>query len=353
MRKRVMERLMTEAENKFVSLSESEVAQRLFDAGSVLILFHINPDGDAIGSAFALKHTLLSLGKSAWCICAFEAPERLLFALSDSQESVLPSNIPEGMEFDLVVSVDTASPSQLGDLYEIYKDKIDIMIDHHGKGTPYADNYVLPGASSCGEVLCSVIDRLLSMAKAEMPKRVSELIYTAISSDTGCFRYSNVSPSTHILAARLIESGVDGADINHRLFGIKSLKQMQVEHAGFERMNFYSGGRIAIITFPYDLKAQYGATDENLETLVDVARCVKGVEVAAVIKQPTEENKFRVSMRSSCDFDVSEVCAHYGGGGHVRAAGCTLTSDSILAAEMTVVVAVEQRMQDKAQDNNS
>ncbi|MBP3375497.1 MAG: bifunctional oligoribonuclease/PAP phosphatase NrnA [Clostridia bacterium] len=343
---------MIESNLEFVSLSESEVAERLFSAQSVLILFHINPDGDAVGSAFALRHALISLGKSAWCICASEAPERLLFAVEDSQESVLPESIPEGMSFDLTVSVDTASPSQLGALYEAYKGKIDIMIDHHGKGTPYADNYVAPGASSCGEVLCTVIDRIYSKAGIPMPIRVSELIYTAVSSDTGCFRYNNVSPSTHILAARLIESGVDGADINHKLFGIKTLKQMQVEHAGFERMNFYSGGRIAIITFPYDLKAQYGATDENLETLVDVARCVKGVEVAAVIKQPTQENKFRVSMRSSCDFDVSEICAHYGGGGHVRAAGCTLSSDSILAAEMAIVVAVEHRMQDGVTDKS-
>jgi phosphoesterase RecJ-like protein len=133
------------------------------------------------------------------------------------------------------------------------------------------------------------------------------------------------------------------------LFGIKTLKQMQVEHAGFERMNFYLGGKIAVIAFPYDLKNQYGATDENLETLVDVARCVKGVEVAAVIKQPSAENRFRVSMRSSCDFDVSEICALYGGGGHIRAAGCTVSADSILSAEMTVVVAVENRFaEDKA-----
>ena len=347
---RMMERIMSDSMREFISLGKSDVAKKLFDASSVLILFHINPDGDSVGSAFALRHALTALGKKAWCICASEIPERLLFASSDTQASVLIENIPEGFVSDLTVSVDTASPSQLGALYEIYKDKIDIMIDHHGKGTPYADNYICPEASSCGEVLCSVLDLVFDMAGAELPKRVSELIYTAVSSDTGCFKYSNVAPSTHVLAARLIESGVDGADINHKLFGIKTLKQMQVEHAGFERMNFYSGGRIAIITFPYDLKNQYGATDENLETLIDVARCVKGVEVAAVIKQQTEENKFRVSMRSSCDFDVSEICAHYGGGGHTRAAGCTLNSDSILAAEMAIVVAIEQKMQDKAID---
>ena len=337
---------MIEEKNEFRALSIDEAADRLWGAERVLILFHVNPDGDATGSAFALSHTLEAIGKSAWCISASEVPDRLLFAMSDTQSSSLYENIPADFTPDLVVSVDTASPSQLGALYEIYKDKIGLMIDHHAKGTVYADNYILPGTSSCGEVLCAIVDILLARAGISMPHRVCELIYTALSADTGCFRYNNTAPSSHTLAARLLSLGVDTSDINHRLFGIKTLKQMQVEHAGFERMNFYAGGKIAMIAFPYDLKNQYGATDENLETLIDVARCVKGVEVAAVIKQPTEENKFRISMRSSCDFDVSEICAHYGGGGHERAAGCTLSADSILAAEMAMVVAIEHKMQD-------
>ena len=337
---------MLEKKNEFRALSIEEAADKLWGAERVLILFHVNPDGDATGSAFALRHTLEAIGKRAWCISPSEVPERLLFAMGRSQNSSLYESIPEDFAPDLIVSVDTASPSQLGGLYEIYNDKIDLMIDHHAKGTVYADNYIVPGASSCGEVLCAIIDVLLGRAGIDMPLRVSELVYTALSADTGCFRYNNTSASSHTLAARLLLCGVNTADINHKLFGIKTLKQMQVEHAGFERMNFYSGGRIAMIAFPYDLKNQYGATDENLETLIDVARCVKGVEVAAVIKQPTEENKFRVSMRSSCDFDVSEICSHYGGGGHERAAGCTLSADSILAAEMAIVVAIEHRMQD-------
>ncbi len=337
---------MINENSEFMPLDAKTAADRLWLAERVLILFHINPDGDATGSAFALRHALTALGKRAWCISASEVPERLHFAVLDKQKSTVIDSIPEDFEPDLIVSVDTASPSQLGSLYDIYKGKIGLMIDHHAKGTPYADNYIIAGASSCGEVLCGILDILFERADKTMPHRVSELIYTALSADTGCFRYNNTSPSSHILAARLVAAGVDGADINHKLFGIKTLKQMQVEHAGFERMNFYASGRIAVINFPYDLKNQYGATDENLETLVDVARCVKGVEVAAVIKQATEENRFRVSMRSSCDFDVSEICAHYGGGGHERAAGCTLVSDSILAAEMTIVVAIEHKMQD-------
>ena len=335
------------------ALGLSDAARMLFDREQILIIFHINPDGDATGSAFALKCALEAIGKRVFCVCAANVPERLHFIVADSQSGVSTCDIPEDLRPDLVVSVDTASPSQMGSLYDEYKDKIDLMIDHHEKGTPYADNYIVPAASSCGEVLYGVICELFGMCgktEADVPLRACELIYAAVSSDTGCFRYSNVKPETHVLASKLIERGIDAADINHKLFGIKTLKQMQVEHAGFERMNLYCGGKIAIITFPYDLKSQYGADDEHLETLIDVARCVKGVEVAAVIKQPTEENRFRVSMRSSYNFDVSEICAHYGGGGHAKAAGCTIVSDSILAAEMTIVVSVEQRMQDQTKE---
>ena len=163
---------MIEEKNEFRALSIDEAADRLWGAQQVLILFHVNPDGDATGSAFALRHTLEAIGKSAWCISASEVPERLLFAMSDTQKSSLHENIPEDFSPDLIVSVDTASPSQLGALYEIYKDKIALMIDHHAKGTAYADNYIVPGASSCGEVLCSIIDVLLERADISMPRRV-------------------------------------------------------------------------------------------------------------------------------------------------------------------------------------
>ena len=337
---------MSDNAREYRALTADAAAELICSHEKILILFHVHPDGDAVGSAFALHAFIGHIGGEAWCVCADPLPERFAFIYGGVQESVKHEDIPEGFTPDLIVSVDTASPSQLGALYEIYKDRIDLMIDHHGKGTAYADNYVVPEASACGEVLYGVLLKAAEMKGIdELPFESVRLIYTAVSSDTGCFRYSNVSPETHLLAAKLLARGIDSADINHKLLGIKTLKQMQVEHAGFERMNLHCGGRVAIITFPYDLKTQYGADDEALETLIDVARCVKGVEVAAVIKQPTAENRFRVSMRSSCDFDVSEVCAHYGGGGHTKAAGCTITADSILSAEMTIVLAVEGRMQ--------
>ena len=336
---------MNDMTMEYVRKTKDEVAQMLHDCSSCLILFHVNPDGDCSASAFALKSMLEEMGKDAFCLCAQPLPERLQFIMTN-QDGVTEDFIPNGKKFDLVMTVDTASPSQLGALYEEYRGKIDLMIDHHKRGTVYADNYIVPEASSCGEVIFGIFSHIEEKYGILMPDRAKYLVYTAISSDTGCFRYNNVAPTTFEIAAKLLSFGVPTSDINHKLFGIKSLKQMQVEHAGFERMNFYDDGKIAVITFPYDLKRQYGAEDENLETLIDVARCIKGVEVAAVVKQPTDDKRYRVSMRSSTDFDVSKICGMYGGGGHERAAGCTLICDSILAAEITIVSAIENMYAD-------
>lgn len=343
---------MNDMAREYIRKSSSEVADILYNCNSCLILFHVNPDGDCSASAFALKAMLEEMGKEAFCLCAQPLPERLQFIMT-GQEGVTAEYLPIDKNFDLVVTVDTASPSQLGALYEQYKDKIDLMIDHHKRGTVYADNYILPEASSCGEVLWKLFSELKDRFGANISDRVMYLIYTAISSDTGCFRYNNVSARTFAIASELLGGGVPTADINHKLFGIKSLKQMQVEHAGFERMNFYDDGKIAVITFPYDLKKQYGAEDENLETLIDVARCIKGVEVAAVVKQPTEDKRYRVSMRSSTDLDVAKICELYGGGGHERAAGCTLICDSILAAEITIISAIENTYADMIQNEKN
>lgn len=329
----------------YVALDIDGVIEEMRSLSKALILFHVHPDADAAASAFALKQMLISMGKYAYCVCEDELPERLSFIM-DGQDSVNVSSIPCDITFDKVFTVDSASPSQLGSLYTLYKDKIDVMIDHHKVGNIYANNYIDPCASSCGEVLYHIFKRIEDKDNIKMPKCVCELIYTAICSDTGCFRYYNVSDTTFDIASELYKRNVDMPSINHKLFGIKSLKQMQVEHAGFERMNFYLDGKIAVITFPYSLKEQYMAEDETLETLIDVARCVKGVEIAAVVKQLTDENRFKVSMRSSSDFDVSKLCALYGGGGHVHASGCTLVCDSILAAEITLVSAIENMLLD-------
>ena len=314
---------------EYRSLTPFEVAEGLKRPRNTLITCHVKPDGDCLGSAFALKELLQMLGSRAWVVCAEEIPHRLAFLLDGEQTSILPSSIPSDLTDCRVIAVDTASPMQAGALFDLYGDRYTLMIDHHGRGTPFADHWILPEASATGEMIFTLSRILLTDgAISELQRKAASCIYAAISSDTGGFRFSNTTPETHRTAAELILAGIDAAEINRRLFSSVSYLQMEAEHAGFQRLRLFENGRIAAITFPYKVKKALGLRDEHTETLIDVARMIEGVDVAIVLKQSSEEPVYRLSMRSAIDFDVSAICAVFGGGGHVRAAGATIEGSS-------------------------
>lgn len=322
-----------------------EVCRELAEPKNTLILFHTRPDGDAVGSAFALKLLLEAAGSRAWCVCVNEVPQRLNFLSAGIQDSALPESIPEDFETERILTVDTASPSQLGELYERFGDKIDMMIDHHAKGEPYADYLVLSDVAAAGEIVFDVSRRFLADGMIDrLPERLDFCLYAAISSDTGCFKYSNVTPQTHLRSAELLKSGIDTARINQLLFDSKSMEVLAVEKAGFDTLKMFHNGKIAVVFFTYDMKQKLGVMDEHLETLIDVARSVEGVDVAVAIRQPGPEKSFRVSTRSASAVDVSVVCTYFGGGGHVRASGCTIIADSIEHVADLVVGQIEKQM---------
>lgn len=325
----------------FLPLSFEEVIQRLEVPADTLILFHRGPDADAVGSAFALKKILSDLGSRAWCVCSDEVPARLQFLTDGKQESVLADAIPTELDITRIISVDTASPSQLGSLWERYEGKIDLMLDHHGKGEPYADFYIRSDAAATGEIMFDLVKSLATDGRVEITDALCTGLYASISADTGCFRFSNVTPETHLRAAELTASGIDCAKINQRLFETKTMEQLRAQAAGISNLRTYADGRISVITFPYALKAALGLRDEHLETLVDVARSLLGVQIAIAVRQPGTEGVFRVSTRSSCDYDVSSLCASFGGGGHPKAAGCTVTAPDMDAAVEQLISAID------------
>ena len=330
---------------QFKKLRFGEVCDELARPRNTLILFHTRPDGDAVGSAFALKLLLEAAGSRAWCVCTNEVPQRLRFLSEGIQESALPEAIPEDFEPQRIVTVDTASPAQLGDLREAYEDKIDLMIDHHVKGEPYANYLTLAGVAAAGEIVFDLSREFLKRRViTALPEKLDFCLYAAISSDTGCFKYSNVTADTHIRSAALLKSGIDTARINQLLFDSKSMEVLAVEKAGFETIKRFHNGRIAVVFFTYEMKTRLGVLDEHLETLIDVARSVEGVDVAVAIRQPGPEKAFRVSTRSMGNVDVSVVCTHFGGGGHVRASGCTVVADSIEHVADLVVGQIEKQM---------
>lgn len=322
---------------EFRALTVDETVARLREPAPTLICFHARPDGDAVGSAFALSLWLGAMGSECYCLSADEVPRYLSFLSAGLQESVLPESINAGFENARVVTVDTASPAQMGRLFDLFGARVCLMIDHHGTGTPYADHLIVPEAAACGEVIFD----LIAASGVEVPPRTAELLYAAISSDTGCFRYSNVNENTHLHAAALVAKGIDTAEINRKLFESRSYQSLKAEKAGFDRLRFFEDGKIAIITFPYALQKELDVREEHLGTLIDVARCIAGVEIAAAIRE-TATGDFRVSLRANTHFDVAAVAARFGGGGHVRAAGATLVADSMAQAEEKLLAALRE-----------
>lgn len=328
----------------FKRLSLDELCFSLCESKKTLIIFHVHSDADAVGSAFALREIFRVLGIPAYCACAEELPERLQFLTDGVQGSVL---LEEDMRLDCerIISVDSATPAQLGELFNRLHKDIDLMIDHHSSGTPYADNYIDADASSTGEIIYRVVNRLVELGALDaIPPRVISCVFAAVSSDTGGFRFSNATPDTYRLGAELIELGAEHDEISRQLFECKSYTQILVEGEGARRLKTIVDGRIAWISFPYSVQQELCAESEHLGTLIDIVRSLVGVEIALVVRENSDRATYRVSMRSATDFDVSYVCARFGGGGHKKASGCTLAAASIQEAEQKVLAEIVRRL---------
>ena len=305
----------------FKSLSMEELCNRLCQARHPVIVMHCRPDGDTLGSGIALAKIFEKMGKKAICICADRIPKRLEFMCDGylfDNYTITSSNT--------VITVDVASLDQLGGLKEGLTPSF--MIDHHETGSPFADHFTVPDASACGEIIYDIARTLISMQKIDkIDPSIASSIYAAISSDTGCFKYANVSPKTHRAAARLLEMGAKADEINHLLFDSKDIKQLKAEAIALSNIEIFDEGRLAVTTIRDKEKTDAGIESEYFETAIDIVRSVAGVEIAATIKE-NSKGEFRVSLRST-GRNVAEIAALLGGGGHPRAAGCTIAAENM------------------------
>ena len=301
-------------------LTVKECADALCKAENVAVMIHVRPDGDAVGSAAALCNILKQLGKDAKILSSDKIPDRLQFIL-DYTETELTDNA----DGRTAIAIDVASPAQLGTLWDGERAPV-LMIDHHAVGEQFANGYIIPEASSAAEVLFDVALTLQDEGKIKLTKKLSYALYCAMSSDTGCFSYSNTGPKTHRYAAMLLEGGVDAADINHRLFNSKTKEQITAEGFVASRLESASGGKISYATVTIADRERLGLLEEHFDTAIDVVRSRQGTKIAFVIKE-IDKGKFKVSLRST-ELDVASVAAKFGGGGHLRAAGCTVFADT-------------------------
>ncbi len=165
--------------------------------------------------------------------------------------------------------------------------------------------------------------QVLTEMGAELDKRIAECLYTGIATDTGCFKYANTTRLAHIIASELMEQGVDIERINREMFDIKSKARLKVEQYINSAMEYYLDDKCAMAAVTLDTIRKAGLAQEEFEGIAGMSVQLEGVQVGVIIKEK-DEGKFKVSMRSASDIDVSAICAKFGGGGHVKAAGCTL-----------------------------
>ena len=313
-------------------LDAEACAKRILEIEHPLVLMHVRPDGDTVGSGAALMYIFHKLGKAPLWACSDPIPERLEFLLADYREAYR-------YEYDssTVVTVDIPTKEQIGEIYD-FMPPASLMIDHHEVGVPFADNFIVSGASSAGEVVMLVIEELVKMGKMELDSKLAYPLYAAISSDTGCFRYSNTTPETLRRGATLIETGIDSEDINHRLFNSKTPRQIRAEAYVAERIKTEFSARVAYATVTKREREKLGVLMEHLETAIDVVRSVEFVEISFVVKE-TDSGEYKASLRST-SADVARICARFGGGGHIKAAGCTVPAKSIDEAARKLVAEI-------------
>lgn len=294
-----------------------------------LILTHAHPDGDTLGCAFALCEALLSFGKKAAVRCSDPIPSKYGYMGATGEGDV---------DFKKVIAVDVADTKLLGkDFEKSYGDRIDLCIDHHGSNRLYADKTLLdPTAAAACEIILAVIREL----GVDVTKTIANNIFTGLSTDSGCFRYSNVTPRTLRMAADMIEAGAEHTKINTAMFETKTRTYVALERLALESMKMYLDERCAFITITQDMFKESGSDESEVDAIAAIPRQIEGVLVGVTMREKAD-GTFKVSMRSHEGVDVSAICAMLGGGGHPRAAGCTVSGD-VETARNTVVSSIEK-----------
>lgn len=284
-----------------------------------ILLTHKSPDGDTLGSGFALCRVLKNMGKKVKILGSDGFPDRYDFLYEGYTEDSLGENEPHR-----VIAVDIADTSLMGKNLEYYThpNTVDLCIDHHISNKMYAkQSYVDGSASATGLVLFELFDFM----GIDIDKQTAVCLYTAIATDTGCFKYENTTPRAHIAAAALMEKGVDYTRINRLMFDIKSRRRIEVEQAALINMEQALGGRVTLICVTKELLETSGADEAEISGLSAVPLTVEGTDVGVTIRYK-DDDRYKLSVRTTDKADASAICKEFGGGGHIRAAGCEINA---------------------------
>ena len=310
-------------------MTNRETADFLRQHDNYLIINHCRPDGDAVGSAAALCLGLRQLGKTAVVWKNPETTLRYQPFLAGLETDLVPENAT-------LVSVDMATEGLLPKNGRAFAGKIVLSIDHHMSNEGYAKmTNVQPQKAACGELLLEILQEL-----GNITREMADALYLAVSTDTGCFQYSNVTADTLRAAAALKELGADAYPINKVMFGTKSIARLRLEAALTDSAEFYAGGLVGVCTLTNDMMDKIGATEDDADDISGFPRGIQGVGIGVMLRE-LRDGGVKISLRTGEDYNASAICAVLGGGGHKAAAGCTLDSD-VETAKRKILEAIAQ-----------
>ena len=291
-----------------------ETADFLLAHDNYAILTHRRPDGDTIGSSAALCRALRKLGKTAHVIRNPEVSERFQWL----HQGLTKEKAEDG---DTIVTVDVASPGMLPKVFEKYLGRIALRIDHHGSATSFTENeLVLPEWAACAEIIA---DLLQPLKHGEMERELAEAIYVGVSTDTGCFRYSNTNSHTFFVAGQCASAGARIYELNQELFETNTLGRLKMQAWIVDHMRMLRGGEMAICAIPKAVEEEIGVTEDDMDNISSFPRTVAGVCMAATMRE-TADGDTKFSVRAVPGYDATKVTVRFGGGGHKGAAGACM-----------------------------
>lgn len=281
-----------------------------------IILPHKNPDGDTIGASIALQAALNQINKKG--IIVLEDPIPLSLQFLEAKILTLSEFLSMDYAYNTVFTIDSSDESRFEDRLDLINNKYLVNIDHHKTNTQYGDINLVKEASSVGEI----IYELLNFLEVNITEHIGNALYTAISTDTGSFKYSNTSPKTFEVASKLREI-IDFEKVNTELYQNLMLEDVLLRNKILSTLKIYNNN-IGVVYLTEEMKNDLDLMHYNTDGIVESVRNISGIEVSIFLKA-IDENAFKASLRSKYDFDVADLAMKFNGGGHKKAAGCAIT----------------------------
>ena len=305
------------------TMNRLETAQWLAARDRFVILTHRRPDGDTIGSAAALCLGLRQLGKTAHVLVNAEVTPKYAPLLEGITKV-------EAWAGDTVIAVDVAAFSMLPDPFKKYM--ISLRIDHHENRETFSDNELVdPAAAACGDVIYDILQAM----QVTLDTPIANALYTAVSTDTGCFRFANTTSHTLAVASACAAVSKDIFSINQAIFDTNSLARLRVQGYLVANARFLQDGKAVVCALPRSVEQELGATEDDLENISGFPRSIEGVKLAVTLREEPN-GRIKISARAVPGCDAAALCAKFGGGGHKGAAGASIDCTMAEAVEKII-----------------